>query len=239
MALLPASQAGFAGKSCRIMPLGGASEFKLPIFPTNTNAAQTASVTYGKGSTDGNGYRGTLYNLLLADGNDVDMVGSQKGGNMSDPDNEGYNGLIITEIDAKGNTAMPIYQPNIVAIVAGTNDMKRDIDVADAPNRLKNLIQDVLDASSETVVVVSTLHPNADPPSEERILAFNAALPDLVQSFVDAGKPVILVDSHAVIAVGDLVDGTHPNDAGYARMGKAFYDGIQEAYKRGWIFDIQ
>ncbi|KAK7002217.1 SGNH hydrolase-type esterase domain-containing protein [Favolaschia claudopus] len=167
------------------------------------------------------------------------MVGSQKGGNMSDPDNEGYNGLIITEIDAKGNIAMPIYQPNIVAIVAGTNDMKRDVDVADAPNRLKNLIQDVLDASSETVVVVSTLHPNADPPSEERILAFNAALPDLVQSFVDAGYPVVLVDSHAVIAIGDLVDGTHPNDAGYARMGKVFYDGIQEAYKKGWIFDIE
>ncbi|KAK6985109.1 FG-GAP repeat domain-containing protein [Favolaschia claudopus] len=211
---VPGSQAGFAGKSCRIMPLG-------------------ASVTYAKGSTDGNGYGGTLYNLLYTDRNDVDMVGSQKGGNMSDPDKEGYNGFVISEINAKGNIAMPIYQPNIVAIVAGTNNMKRDIDATDAPNRCARCVV------RDPVVVVSTLHPNADPPPEERILAFNAVLPDLVQSFVDGGKPVFLVDSHAVIAIGDLVDGTHPNDAGYARMGKVFYDGIQEAYRKGWIFDIE
>jgi lysophospholipase L1-like esterase len=32
------------------------------------------------------------------------------------------------------------------------------------------------------------------------------------------------VDLHSVVGVQDLVDGIHPNDAGYARMAAAWFD---------------
>ncbi|KAJ7232386.1 lipolytic enzyme, partial [Mycena rebaudengoi] len=219
VALLPGASAGFSGKTCRIMPLG-------------------ASITFGSGSTEGNGYRADLYNLLAADGNTLNMVGSQKGGTFMDPDNEGYPGFIITQVNAKANTNMPIYRPNIVTLLVGTNDMLQNIDVANAPARLTTLTQNVLDAPPLTLVVLSTLPPNADAATNTRINAYNAALPGVVQGFVNAGRSVVLVDSHAVVAVGDLVDGTHPNDAAYARMAQVFYNGIQAGFANGWIFDV-
>ncbi|KAJ6583493.1 lipolytic enzyme [Mycena vulgaris] len=219
LALCPSAFAGFSGKTARIMPLG-------------------ASITFGVGSTDGNGYRADLYNLLAADGNTVNMVGSQKSGDFIDPDNEGYPGFIITQVDTKGVAAMPVQRPNIVTLLVGTNDMLQNVDPAGAPARLATVIQHVLDAPSLTLVVLSTLPPNSNAAANERITAYNAAMAGVVQGFVDAGRSVVLVDCHAVIAVGDLVDGTHPNDAGYARMAKVFYDGIQAADAKGWIWAV-
>lgn len=46
------------------------------------------SITYGFGSSDGNGYRGALYDDLVGAGATVDMVGSLQSGSMSDPDSE-------------------------------------------------------------------------------------------------------------------------------------------------------
>ncbi|KAJ7469649.1 lipolytic enzyme, partial [Mycena latifolia] len=211
--------AGFSGKTTRIMPLG-------------------ASITFGVGSSHGNGYRDDLYNLLAADGNTVNMVGSQKGGDFFDPDNEGYPGFVITQVNDKGIAAMPVYRPNIVTLIVGTNDMLQNIDPAGAPARLSTLIQNVLDAPPLTLVVLATLPPNANADANTRINAYNAALPGVVANFVNAGRSVVLADCHAVVAVGDLVDGTHPNDDAYARIGKVFYDAIQVAFAKGWIFDV-
>ncbi|KAJ7469671.1 lipolytic enzyme [Mycena latifolia] len=220
LALAPSAYAGFSGKTTRIMPLG-------------------ASITFGVGSTDGNGYRADLYNLLAADGNIVDMVGSQKGGDFFDPYNEGYPGFIITQVNNKSNAAMPVYRPNVVTLLVGTNDMLQNIDPAGAPARLSTLIQDVLDAPPLTLVVLATIPPNADVDANTRIDTYNAALPGVVAHFVHAGRSVVLADCHAVVALGDLVDGTHPNDAAYARMAKVFYDAMQVAFAKGWIFNVE
>ncbi|KAJ7637842.1 FG-GAP repeat domain-containing protein [Mycena rosella] len=219
LALFPSAYAGFSGKTTRIMPLG-------------------ASITFGVGSSHGNGYRDDLYNLLAADGNTVNMVGSQKGGDFFDPDNEGYPGFIITQVDAKGTAAMPVQRPNIVTLLVGTNDMLQNVDPVGAPDRLATVIQTVLDAPPLTLVVVSTLPPNANAAANARVTTYNAAIPGVVQRFADQGRSVILADCHSVVAVGDLVDGTHPNDAAYARMGKVFYDSIQQANAKGWIFAV-
>ncbi|KAF7290778.1 Lipolytic enzyme [Mycena indigotica] len=210
---------GFTGKPLRIMPLG-------------------ASITYGTGSSDGNGYRATLYNLLARDGNNVNLVGSQKGGNFSDPWNEGYPGLNIAQVDAKAQVQMSIRRPGVVTLLVGTVDAQNNIDPDNAPARLKTLIQNVLDAPPLTLVVVSTLLPNSNSAANTRINAYNAALPSVVKSFTDAGRSVVLVDCHSVVAVSDLVDGTNPNDAAYARMAKVFYGGLQQAAPKGWIFAL-
>ncbi|KAF8177364.1 lipolytic enzyme [Mycena galopus ATCC 62051] len=219
LALFPGSHAGFSGQTTRIMALG-------------------ASITFGVGSTDGNGYRATLYDLLAADGNTVDMVGSQLGGTMPDPWNEGYPGYIITQVNTQANLAMPLQNPNVVTLLVGTNDAIDNVDPANAPARLTTLIENVLDAPPLTLVIVSTLPPNANAAANALINTYNAALPGVVQTFVAAGRSVVLVDCHAVVAVTDLVDGTHPNDAAYARMAQVFYEGFQTAYALGWIWPV-
>ncbi|KAF7326060.1 Lipolytic enzyme [Mycena kentingensis (nom. inval.)] len=219
LALIPACYAaGFSGKSLRIMPLG-------------------ASITLGGASKDGNGYRETLYKLLAADGNVVQMVGSQVNGTMESPWSEGYPGLVIDQVRNKSAAAMSVQNPNIVTLLVGTNDMTENNDVANAPARLTALIQSVLDAPPLTLVVVSSLPPTADPAANARVKTFNAAIPGIVQKFTDAGRTVVFVDSYAVVKVEDLADDVHPNDTAYARIGRAFYDGIQSA--SGGIFPLQ
>ncbi|KAF7332586.1 Lipolytic enzyme [Mycena kentingensis (nom. inval.)] len=220
LALVPASYAAFSGQSLRIMPLG-------------------ASITFGLKSTDGNGYRESLYNLLTADGNKVQMVGSQVNGTMASPWNEGYPGFVINQVLDKSNAAMPVQNPNIVTILVGTNDMLQNNDPANAPARLTTLIQSILDAPPLTLVVVSSLPPTSDSAANARVNTYNAALPGVVAKFASAGRSVVFVDCHAVVGPGDLADGIHPVDAAYERMGRVFYDGIQSAFASGWIFALQ
>ncbi|KZW03826.1 FG-GAP repeat domain-containing protein [Exidia glandulosa HHB12029] len=215
--LLPYVHASYL--TCRIMPLG-------------------ASITNGVGSSHGNGYRATLYNLLANDGHVVNMVGSQKAGDFQDPDNEGYPGAILSEIHDKGQAAMPNQRANIVTLLAGTNDMVFKNDTAGAPDRLGWIIEDILDWPWQTMVVVSTLPPNGNPDANALIDQYNAAIPDVVKRFTDVGRWVVFVDSHSVVAPEDLVDGTHPNDAAYERMASVFYEGIKYGDTQGWIADL-
>ncbi|KAK6980744.1 SGNH hydrolase-type esterase domain-containing protein [Favolaschia claudopus] len=169
------------------------------------------------------------------------MVGSQSGGSFAQPNNEGYPGYFISQVHRRALAALPVYKPNIVTILVGTNDVGANLDAVNAPLRLTKMIQDVLAMDGEgagVCVVVSTLPPNRDSRANGRIKSYNAALSDVVRDFVDAGRAVLLVDCHAVVGVEDLEDGTHPNDAAYERMARVFYDGIQEAFVKGWIFDV-
>lgn len=55
-----------------------ARQFYLRILPLG------ASITWGTGSTTGNGYRKPLRDQLRFDGWNVNMVGSRAGGSMND-----------------------------------------------------------------------------------------------------------------------------------------------------------
>lgn len=71
------------------------------------------SITFGVGSSDGNGYRNLLHNLL-SPGNTVDFIGSIKAGTMADNDNEGHSGYTITQISGtvSNSKALPA-RPNV------------------------------------------------------------------------------------------------------------------------------
>lgn len=219
--LLVTTASAFSGKTCRIMPLG-------------------ASITFGVGSSQGNGYRDDLYTLLENDDNVVNMVGNNPAvdSTFKDKDTEGWPGLKIDQVRDKMRVSMPDNRPNIVTLLVGTNDMLQDDDPAGAPGRLGAMIDEVLDFPPLTLVVVSSLPANGDGATNDRINAFNAAIPGVVQQRVDAGRSVEFADCGSTVGVADLVDGTHPNDAGYERIGRCFYDAIVVAETKGWIFDV-
>lgn len=194
------------------------------------------------GSSQGNGYRDDLYNLLERDGNVVNMVGNHPAtkSTFKDKDTEGWPGFLISEVDAKMRASMPRNRPNIATILVGTNDMIRSIDLAGAPARLGKLIDGVLDFPPLTLVVVSSLPPHKDTAVNNRITAFNRAIPGVVQQRVNNGKSVIYADCYSRLNKGHLIsDGIHPNDAGYEIIGKCFYDAIVAAEKKGWLWAVQ
>ena len=56
---------------------------------------------------------------------------------------------------------------------------------------------------------------------------FNAAIPGIVQSKVNAGKHVHLVDMHSALTTADLIDGIHPTAGGYDKMAARWYSALQ------------
>jgi lysophospholipase L1-like esterase len=211
------------------------------LFFRNLSDIKVASITYGVGSSQGNGYRDDLYLLLERDGNFVDMVGTHRAepSTFKDKDNEGWSGYTIDQVMPKMREGMGRFSPNIVTLLVGTNDMRGNVDIANAPARLGRMIDQVLDFPPLTLVVVSSLPANVDPVVNGRINAFNAAIPGVVQQRAGVGRSVIFADCGRTVGIPDLQDGTHPNDAGYERIGRCFYEGILEGERRGWLWNVQ
>src|SRR5262245_22408358 len=72
------------------------------------------SITWGVGSSTGNGYRSALYDALAAEGYSLDFVGSGRNGTMADPDNEGHSGWLIEQIAGIADSVLATYHPNVV-----------------------------------------------------------------------------------------------------------------------------
>jgi lysophospholipase L1-like esterase len=119
----------------------------------------------------------------------------------------------------------------------GTNDINGNGDVANAPMRLGRLIDDIVMRLPDALVVVATIIPIANDGTNQRVVTYNGAIPGLVSSRAAAGKHVVLLDNYAVFSkdpnfktalMGDYL---HPNNAGYAVLGRAFYDIIAPALR--------
>ena len=192
------------------------------------------SITYGFGSTDGNGYRLDLLSMLTSDGTQVHYIGSQRAGNMKNNHNEGHGGAVITQI-ADFTKRTLLERPNLILLMAGTNDMNIPIDPDKAPQRLGSLIDMCHAVCPDATLVVAQLTPAVDATSGGRIKRFNGAIPGIVEERVGNGMKALTVDMCAYVSLADLADGLHPNDNGYNQMALAWLDGIQEAASKGWI----
>ncbi|MEU6668096.1 ricin-type beta-trefoil lectin domain protein [Streptomyces sp. NPDC046727] len=209
-------------------PASAASNTPLRVMPLGD------SITWGVGSSTGNGYRGPLWDKLAADGHPLDFVGTLRGGSMSDPDNEGHSGYRIDQIAALADASLTRYRPNVVTLHIGTNDLQGASEVDTAIARLRSLVNQVTADVPDATVLVASLVVSTSA-SEERFRgAYNQAIPRIVSDAQSAGKHVAYVDMSS-LTTADLADPLHPNDAGYRKMADAFHRGIQAADSAGWL----
>jgi lysophospholipase L1-like esterase len=196
-----------------------------------------ASITWGTQSTDGNGYRGDLYTSLTQLGAQVTMTGNQAHGSMVQSLNEGWPGYIISQIDDKAKASVPKWKPNVVLVNAGTNDCVQNVDIPNAGARMQGMLQDVWSLSPNSTIVLSSLLVNAAAGTEKNVELVNPQYASLAKQLQAQGKKLVYVDMHASNGpqLSDLVDGTHPDDAGYAKMAAIWLTGLQEASSKGWL----
>jgi|GEM_PF-1483323 len=176
-------------------------------------------------------YRNRLYSLLTTAGYNVDFVGmntDSSNPSLPDKDHQGVGGARIDEIQA-GVTGWlnSVEDPDVVLLLIGTNDFSQNFNTGAAQTRLTNLITDIATKRPFAKVIVSTLPLRTDDPNKEaQQVAFNAALPGIVNTQVSLGRQVSLVDMHSAWVAGDLVEGVHPNQTGYNKMADVWLPAI-------------
>ena len=245
-----------------------------PAAAENEEAVKILSL--GDSITDGywtsGAYRKYMYHDLEQMGYNIDMVGP-KGGNSNtftyngqsvsyDDNNAGYSGYAIQEMTTKehrsgiletiqgtwynGQNMIAAYQPDIVLLQIGTNDILSNYNDG-ITDRLENLVNVILqDLDADSTVFVSTI-PDIDAytradwlgsyginawgsTQEEKdqlmetvtgcIDTYNTSIYNLVLKMQGEGKNVQFADINSVVDYQtDLHDGVHPNEAGYENMG--------------------
>src|SRR5262249_1348025 len=116
--------------------------------------------------------------------------------------------------------------PQIVLLHIGTNDMPSMS--AGAPDRLGQLIDKIVAALPNALLVVSSITPY--PPFSTNVNTYDAPVPGVVQQRAPQGKHVIFVEMFKGFPSNGLgSDNLHPNDnVGYPFMGDTWYAAIQQ-----------
>lgn len=203
------------GDPCKILPLGD-------------------SITDGFGYAGG--YRVALFARAQAAMQRITFVGSLQNGpstvaGASFPRNhQGHPGWTIDRVASLVPRPALESAPDIVLLMAGTNDVNFSSDLANAPNRLGAMIDAISAANERALIVVAQLTPLEEsffnPGAGASVETFNRALPAVVESRVAMGKHVMLVDMHTGFPDGGLGDGVHPNQQGYEWMANVWYAAI-------------
>ncbi|MEW2115199.1 ricin-type beta-trefoil lectin domain protein [Streptomyces sp. NPDC005474] len=220
--------AGLGMTAAGVAPASAASNTPLRVMPLGD------SITWGVGSSTGNGYRAPLWDELAADGHPLDFVGTLRGGSMSDPDNQGHQGYRIHQIAELADASLTRYRPNVVTLMIGTNDLAGSYEVSTASARLKSLVNQITADVPDATVLVASLVVSTSGSEEQYRAAYNQAIPQIVSEAQAAGKHVGYVDMGS-LTTADLSDALHPNDSGYQKMADAFHRGIQSADSAGWL----
>ncbi|HZM84745.1 MAG TPA: carbohydrate binding domain-containing protein [Candidatus Limnocylindrales bacterium] len=158
----------------------------------------------------------------------VDFVGSQFNGpsTLGDHDHEGHPGWRIDQIDANIVSWLNTFDPHTVLLHIGTNDVLQNFNLAGAPNRLSTLLDRITNTKPSAEVFVAQIIPIANASQDAAARNFNATIPGIVQSKVNAGKRVHLVDMHSALTTADLIDGVHPTATGYEKMAAVWYSAL-------------
>jgi lysophospholipase L1-like esterase len=175
------------------------------------------------------GYRIGLWQRFTSNGYRVDFVGTQFNGpaTLGDHDHEGHPGWRIDQIDANIVGWLQTTAPHTVLLHIGTNDVLQNFNLSTAPNRLSTLIDHVTNTVPTAEVFVAQIIPLANASQDSAARTFNAAIPGIVQSKVNAGRHVHLVDMHSALTTADLTDGIHPTAGGYDKMAARWFSALQ------------
>ncbi|HEY5959082.1 MAG TPA: SGNH/GDSL hydrolase family protein [Polyangiaceae bacterium] len=210
-----------AGTACNVMPVGD-------------------SITEGCCTAPMGGYRIELFRQALSNKKNLTFVGTLTNGPANvdgktfPQHHEGHGGWKISQIAGVIDNAIKSSSPHIVLLKIGTNDINGNDDIANAPNRLASLIDQITKDAPAALLVVSAIVPTRTDGTNTKVQAYNTAIKAKADAAAATGKHVVFVDNYQAFAENSnyrtawMADNLHPNDAGYVVLGKSFYGVISQ-----------
>jgi lysophospholipase L1-like esterase len=196
--------------------------------------AQLRIMPLGDSITDGfnvpGGYRINLWNAFPEIELDAVFVGSLSNGppELGSQQHEGHNGWRIEMISNQINGWLETYQPDLILLNIGSNDIIMNYFLETIGDRLDYLLDQITYQLPNSVVIVAMITPLADPALDLQVVRYNQLVSDIVTFKADEGRNVFLVDMHN--AGVTLADGVHPTRAGYDVMAAVWFDAIVSLY---------
>jgi lysophospholipase L1-like esterase len=203
------------------------------------------SITWGYQSSDGQGYFTTLDSNLgtVAAGctpNTYEFVGSQISGAFRD---EGYPGLTVSEIQMKVESSGTLKQrPNLILLMAGTNDMNQGADPIATVASLSSFIDYLFEQCPDAVILVQHIpaigtgqFTSTISATQINVIKYNAGISAMVDTKIAQGRHISRVHQRTTILDHYPGDTLHPNDLGYSILGEAWTERIWVVAQNGWI----
>ena len=192
----------------------------------------------GDSITDGqvgrNSYRYFLYRRLIDAGYGVDFVGGRIRNDVGDPANfdydqnhEGHSGWRADNILENIVNWVQSYNPEIVLLHIGTNDIWRGDTVASTVAEVAGIIDAIRGVNSNIKIVLAQIIPLVN--YEAQIATFNADLATMAAGKVSDGANVSVVDMFTNFSINDdTFDGVHPNNSGAGKMSDRWFDALDD-----------
>ncbi len=184
------------------------------------------SITAGD---DENGtYRLDLWYYLQSAGVSVDFVGSLNSGpkGLPDKDHEGHWAWHTFDFFGPLEDWVAHYQPDVVLLMIGSNDVFTYDPVETIAARLDSLVATVYAYAPGALVLVASIPPIDNASITERAEAYNLGMRTAVEARLRAGCRIAFVDMYSRVSLGDLFDGLHPSAAGYKKMAQTWFEAI-------------
>ena len=177
-------------------------------------------------------YRYWLYHMLLAEGLDVDFIGTRSGVFGGSPrlwdydqDHEAYAGGHAEEVNGILRTHIGVLSPQIALVHIGTNDMFHDQGIQGTVDEVDGIIFSLRLLNPEVRILLAQIIPASK--KGYQIAEFNALLPFLAAERSTEESPVVIVDQWSGFdPYGDTYDGTHPNDQGDMKIAERWLAAI-------------
>ncbi len=102
---------------------------------------------------------------------------------------------------------------------------------------VSSLLDDVYTGSPRATIILSTLLVRSDEEKQECVENVNSQFKAVGATQRANGRRLVVVDMQppAGPTTAQLVDGTHPTEAGYAKMAAIWFNGIKEADQAGFL----
>ncbi|CAM5654987.1 GDSL-type esterase/lipase family protein [Streptomyces afghaniensis] len=237
----------------RIVPvLGLLAALLLPLgitFAPRATAAPAAAdpvrvMPLGDSITGSPGcWRAVLWNRLHNSGyTDIDFVGTlppQGCGQAHDGDNEGHGGELVTNVADQNLLPgrLAATRPDIVVMHFGTNDVWSSI----TPDRIlaayTKLVTQMRASNPDMRILVAQLIP-MNPAScaacAQRVVDFNARIPDWARATGTERSPITVVDQWTGFSTAtDTNDGVHPNASGDDKIAARWFPALKAVLDAG------